>query len=107
MTDISRFTADTASADAAVDDLKTTAREKTKQAREAVGEAVKSARETAHEVAEQTRAFAAEGAKVGAAWTRKKAQVAHHAAEDHPVGVALAAFAFGWGVGLLIARKLD
>ena len=114
MTDISSFTPDTSSAAAAVDDVKKTATEKTKQARDAVRKAVKSARETASEVAQQTRSFAAEQAKVasekakvGAAWTRDKAQVAHHAAEEHPIGVAFGAFAIGLGVGLLIARNLD
>ena len=68
---------------------------------------MKSARETATEVAQQTRTFAAEKAKVGAAWTNEKAKVAHHAAEEHPVGLALGAFAIGLGVGFLIARNLD
>lgn|SRR6218665_3608718 len=107
MTDISSFTPDTSSAAAALDGAKKTTAEKTKQAKEAVTKAVKSARETATEVAQQTRTFAAEKAKVGAAWTRDKAQVAHHAAEEHPVGVALGAFAIGLGVGFLIARNLD
>jgi len=107
MTDISSFTPDTSSAAAALDGAKKTTAEKTKQAKEAVSKAVKSARETATEVAQQTRTFAEEKAKVGAAWTRDKAQVAHHAAEEHPVGVALGAFAIGLGVGYLIARNLD
>ncbi len=107
MTDISSFTPDTSSAAAALDGAKTTTAEKTKQAKEAVSKAVKSARETASEVAQQTRTFASEKAKVGAAWTRDKAEVAHHAAEEHPVGVALGAFAIGLGVGFLIARNLD
>jgi len=107
MTDISSFTPDTSSAAAALDGAKKTTAEKTKQAKEAVSKAVKSARETATEVAAQTRTFASEKAKVGAAWTRDKAQVAHHAAEEHPVGVALGAFAIGLGVGFLIARNLD
>ena len=107
MTDISRCTPATSSAAAAVDDVKNMATEKTKQATEAVSKAVKSARETASEVAQQTRTFAAEQAKVGAAWTRDKAHVAHHAAEEHPIGVAFGAFAIGLGVGLLIARKLN
>jgi hypothetical protein len=107
MTDISSFTPDTSSAAAALDGAKKTTGEKTKQAKEAVSKAVKSARETASEVAQQTRTFASEKAKVGAAWTRDKAQVAHHAAEEHPVGVALGAFAIGLGVGFLIARNLD
>jgi ElaB/YqjD/DUF883 family membrane-anchored ribosome-binding protein len=75
---------------------------------------VQSARETATEVAQQTRTFAAEQArvasekaKVGAAWTAEKAKVAHHAAEEHPMGVAFGAFAIGLGVGFLIARNLD
>ena len=107
MTDISSFTPDTSSAAAALDGAKKTTAEKTKQAKAAVSKAVKSARETATEVASQTRTFASEKAKVGAAWTRDKAQVAHHAAEEHPVGVALGAFAIGLGVGFLIARNLD
>ncbi len=114
MTDISSFTPDTSSAAAALDGAKKTTAEKTKQAKDAVTKAVKSARETASEVAEQTRTFAAEKAKiasekakVGAAWTRDKAQVAHHAAEEHPMGVALGAFAIGLGVGFLVARNLD
>jgi ElaB/YqjD/DUF883 family membrane-anchored ribosome-binding protein len=107
MTDISSFTPDTSSAAAALDGAKKTTAEKTRQAKEAVSKAVKSARETATEVAAQTRTFASEKAKVGAAWTRDKAQVAHHAAEEHPVGVALGAFAIGLGVGFLIARNLD
>nr|WP_295108267.1 hypothetical protein [uncultured Caulobacter sp.] len=107
MTDISSFIPDTSSANAALDDAKKTTAEKAKQAKEAVSKAMKSARETATEVAAQTRTFASEKAKVGAAWTRDKAQVAHHAAEEHPVGVALGAFAIGLGVGFLIARNLD
>lgn len=107
MTDISSFTPDTSSAAAALDGAKKTTAEKTKQAKEAVTKAMKSARETATEVAAQTRTFASEKAKVGAAWTKDKAQVAHHAAEEHPVGVALGAFAIGLGVGFLIARNLD
>lgn len=107
MTDISSFTPDTSSAAAALDGAKKTTAEKTKQAKEAVSKAVKSARETATEVAQQTRTFASEKAKVGAAYARDKAQVAHHAAEEHPVGVALGAFAIGLGVGFLIARNLD
>ncbi|WP_454758337.1 hypothetical protein [Caulobacter segnis] len=107
MTDISSFTPDTSSAAAALDGAKKTTAEKTQQAKEAVSKAVKSARETATEVAAQTRTFASEKAKVGAAWTRDKAQVAHHAAEEHPVGVALGAFAIGLGVGFLIARNFD
>jgi len=107
MTDISSFTPDTSSAAAALDGAKKTANEKTKQAKEAVTKAMKSARETATEVAAQTRTFAAEKAKVGAAWTSEKAKVAHHAAEEHPMGVALGAFAIGLGVGFLVARNLD
>lgn len=108
MTDISSFTPDTSSAAAtAVDGAKKTTSEKTKQAKEAVSKAVKSARETATEVAAQTRTFASEKAKVGAAWTRDKAQVAHATAEEHPMGVAIGAFAIGLGVGFLIARNLD
>lgn len=107
MTDISSLTPDTSSAAAALDGAKKTTAEKTKQAKEAVSKAVKSARETATEVAAQTRTFASEKAKVGAAWTRDKAQVAHHAAEEHPMGVAIGAFAIGLGVGFLIARNLD
>lgn len=106
MTDISSFTPDTSSA-AALDGAKKTAGEKTQKAKEAVSKAVKSARETATEVAQQTRTFASEKAKVGAAWTRDRAQVAHTAAEEHPIGVALGAFAIGLGVGFLIARNLD
>jgi ElaB/YqjD/DUF883 family membrane-anchored ribosome-binding protein len=79
----------------------------TKRAKEAVSKAVKSARETATEVAQQTRTFAKEKAKVGAAWTSQKAKVAHHAAEEHPIGVAVGAFAIGLGLGFLIARNLD
>jgi ElaB/YqjD/DUF883 family membrane-anchored ribosome-binding protein len=107
MTDISSFTPDTSSAAATLDGAKKTTAEKTKQAKEAVSKAVKSARETAAEVAQQTRTFASEKAKVGAAWTRDKAGVAHHAAEEHPIGVAVGAFAIGLGVGFLIARNLD
>ncbi len=107
MTDISSFTPDTSSAAAALDGAKKTTAEKTQKAKEAVSKAVKSARETATEVAAQTRTFASEKAKVGAAWTRDKAQVAHHTAEEHPMGVALGAFAIGLGVGFLIARNLD
>jgi len=107
MTDISSFTPDTSSAAAAVDGAKKTAAEKTKRAKEVVSKAVKSARETATEVAQQTRTFAGEKAKVGAAWTRDKAQVVHHTAEEHPIGVAIGAFAIGLGVGFLIARNLD
>ena len=107
MTDISSFTPDTSSAAAALDGAKKTTAERTKQAKAAVSKAVKSARETAAEVAQQTRTFAGEKAKVGAAWTRDKAQVAHHAAEEHPIGVAFGAFAIGLGVGFLIARNLD
>ncbi|ENZ79037.1 MULTISPECIES: hypothetical protein [Caulobacter] len=105
MTDVNRFTPSDATA--AADTVKTAAAEKTKQAKEAVAKAMKSARETATEVAQQTRSFAAEKAKVGAAWTNEKAKVAHHAAEEHPVGMALGAFAIGLGVGFLIARNLD
>ena len=109
MTDVSSFTPNDASSAAAsaLDGAKKTTPEKTKRAKEAVTKAVKSARETATEVAQQTRTFASEKAKVGAAWTKDKAQVAHHAAEEHPVGVALGAFAIGLGVGFLIARNLD
>ena len=109
MTDVSSFIpTDTSSAAAnAVDGAKKTTAEKTKQAKDAVSKAVKSARETATEVAQQTRTFASEKAKVGAAWTRDKAQVAHTVAEEHPMGVALGAFAIGLGVGFLIARNLD
>lgn len=107
MTDVTSFTPDTSSAAAALDGVEKTAADKTKRAKEAVSKAVKSARETASEVAEQTRTFAAEKAKVGAAWTRDKAQVAHHVAEEHPIGVALGAFAIGLGVGFLIARSRD
>ena len=92
MTDVNRFTPSDATA--AADTVKTAAAEKTKQAKEAVAKAMKSARET-------------EKAKVGAAWTNEKAKVAHHAAEEHPVGLALGAFAIGLGVGFLIARNLD
>jgi ElaB/YqjD/DUF883 family membrane-anchored ribosome-binding protein len=104
MTDVTSFTPDMS---ATLDNAEKTAADKTKRAKEAVSKAVKSARETAAEVAEQTRTFAAEKAKVGAAWTRDKAQVAHHVAEDHPIGVALGAFAIGLGVGFLIARARD
>ncbi|ADG08727.1 hypothetical protein B7G68_01095 [Caulobacter segnis] len=107
MTDVTSFTPDTSSAAAALDSAEKTAAQKTKRAKEAVSKAVKSARETATEVAQQTRTFAADKAKVGAAWTRDKAQVAHHVAEEHPLGVALGAFAIGLGVGFLIARNLD
>lgn len=106
MTDVTSFTPDTSSA-AAMDSVEKAAADKTKRAKEAVTKAVKSARETASEVAQQTRTFAAEKAKVGAAWTRDKAEVAHHVAEEHPIGVALGAFAIGLGVGFLIARNLD
>jgi len=106
MTDVTSFTPDMSSA-TAVDSAKTAASEKTKRAKEAVTKAVRSARETASEVAQQTRTFAAEKAKVGAAWTSDKAKVAHHVAEEHPVSVALGAFAIGLGVGFLIARNLD
>ncbi|MDR6627636.1 hypothetical protein [Caulobacter segnis] len=106
MTDVTSFTPNTASA-AALDNAGKAASEKTKRAKEAVSKAVKSARETASEVAQQTRAFAADKAKVGATWTREKAEVAHHVAEEHPIGVALGAFAIGLGVGFLIARNLD
>lgn len=105
MTDIASFTA--SDAQAAADDVKTAVDEKTRRAKEAVTKAVKAARETATEVAQQTRTFAAEKAKVGAAWTNDKAKVAHTAAEEHPIGVALGAFAIGLGVGFLIARNLD
>ncbi|MET3666605.1 hypothetical protein [Caulobacter sp. 1776] len=112
MTDISSFTP--SDPQAATDGVKSVAAEKTKQAKEAVSKAVKSARETATEVAQQTRTFAtekakaaSEKAKVGAAWTAEKAKVAHHAAEEHPLGVAVGAFAIGLGVGFLIARNLD
>jgi hypothetical protein len=33
--------------------------------------------------------------------------VAHTAAEEHPIGVAVGAFAIGLGIGFLIARNLD
>lgn len=106
MTDVTSFTpTDTSSAAAMGDGAKKATAEKTKQAKEAVAKAVQSARETATEVAQQTRTFAAEKAKVGAAWTRDKAQVAHGVAEEHPIGVALAAFAIGLGVGALLARR--
>ncbi len=104
MTDVTSFTPDMSSA---LDNAEKTAADKTKRAKEAVSKAVKSARETASEVAQQTRTFATEKAKVGAAWTRDKAGVAHHVAEEHPIGVALGAFAIGLGVGFLIARNLD
>ena len=107
MTDVTSFTPTDTSSAAAVDGVKKAGAEKTRQAKEAVSKAVKSARETASEVAQQTRTFATEKAKVGAAWTRDKAQVAHHVAEEHPMGVALGAFAIGLGVGFLIARNLD
>jgi hypothetical protein len=107
MTDITSFTPDTSSAADAIDGVEKAATQKTKRAKEAVTKAVQSARETASEVAQQTRTFAAEKAKVGAAWTRDKAEVAHHVAEEHPIGVALGAFAIGLGVGFLIARNLD
>jgi CHASE3 domain sensor protein len=105
MTDVTSFTP--SDAKAALDGAKDTAADTTKRAKEAVSKAVKSARETATEVAHQTRTFAAEKAKVGAAWTSEKAKVAHHAAEEHPIGVAVGAFAIGLGVGFLIARNLD
>ena len=108
MTDISSFTPiDTSSAAAMGDGVKKATAEKTQRAKEAVSKAVKSARETATEVAQQTRTFATEKAKVGAAWTSQKAKVAHHAAEEHPIGVAVGAFAIGLGLGFLIARNLD
>jgi len=108
MTDLtSPYPTDTSSAAAAADGVKTAVAEKTKRAKEAVSKAVKSARETATEVAQQTRTFAAEKAKVGAAWTSEKAKVAHTTAEEHPIGVAVGAFAIGLGVGFLIARNLD
>lgn len=106
MTDVTSFTPDTSSA-SAIDNAEKTVAYKTKRAKDAVSKAVKSARETAGEVAEQTRTFAAQKAKVGAAWTREKAQEAHHVAEAHPLGVALGAFAIGLGVGYLIARARD
>lgn len=106
MTDVTSFTPDMSSA-AAVDSAKAAANEKTKRTKEAVAKAMRSARETATEVAQQTRTFASETAKVGAAWTRDKAQVAHTVAEEHPIGVALSAFAIGLGVGFLIARGRD
>jgi ElaB/YqjD/DUF883 family membrane-anchored ribosome-binding protein len=102
MTDVTSFAPDVQSA---ADGVKSTTAEKTKRAKEAVDKAVKSARETASEVAQQTRTFAAEKAKVGAAWTTEKAKVAHTVAEEHPIGVAVGAFAIGLGVGLLIARN--
>lgn len=104
MTDVTRFASDISTA---LDNAEKTAADKTTRAKEAVGKAVKSARETASEVAEQTRTFAAEKAKLGAAWTREKAKVAHTVAEEHPIGVALGAFAIGLGVGFLIARARD
>ncbi len=105
MTDVTSFTP--TDVRAAVDGATDVAADKTKRAKEAVEKAVKTARETATEVAQQTRTFAAEKAKVGAAWTKEKAGVAHHAAEEHPIGVAFGAFAIGLGVGFLIARNLD
>lgn len=42
----------------------------------------------------------------GAAWTTKQAKEAHHVAEDHPMGLALGAFALGLGLGFLISRNL-
>lgn len=105
MTDVTSFIPDTSSA--AIDGAKNVVSEKTQRAKEAVSKAVKSARETASEVAQQTRTFATEKAKVGAAWTTDKAKVAHHVAEEHPIGVAFGAFAIGLGVGFLIARNLD
>ncbi|PHY17893.1 hypothetical protein [Caulobacter sp. BP25] len=105
MTDVTRFPS--SDLEAALDGVEKVATEKTKRAKEAVSKAVKSARETAAEVAEQTRTFATDKAKVGAAWTREKAQEAHHVAEAHPLGVALGAFAIGLGVGYLIARARD
>lgn len=86
----------------AIDDIV----ENTKRAKDAALDAVKSARETATDVAQQTRTFAAEKARAGAAWTTKQAKEAHHVAEDHPMGVALGAFAIGLGLGFLISRNL-
>ncbi|MFY8211016.1 MAG: hypothetical protein ACOVOE_17145 [Caulobacter sp.] len=86
----------------AVDDIV----ENTKRAKDAALDAVKSARDTATEVAQQTRTFAAEQARTGAAWTTKQAKEAHHVAEDHPMGLALGAFALGLGLGFLISRNL-
>ena len=103
MTDISSFTPSNVST--AADSAAKTSAEKTKRAKEAALDAVKAARETASEVAQQTRTFATEKARVGAAWTTEKAKVAHHVAEDHPMGVALGAFAIGLGLGFLISRS--
>ena len=103
MTDISSFTPSDVTN--AADGAAKTAAEKTKRAKEAALDAVKAARETATEVAQQTRTFATEKARAGAAWTSDKAKVAHHVAEDHPMGVALGAFAIGLGLGFLISRN--
>lgn len=103
MTDIASFTP--SDLKTATDGAATTVAEKTRHAKDAALKAVKAARETATEVAEQTRTFAAEKARVGAAWTTEKAKVAHHVAEDHPMGVALGAFAIGLSLGFLISRS--
>lgn len=103
MTDISSFTPSDVAATA--NDAAKTSAEKARSAKDAALKAVKAARETATEVAQQTRTFATEKARIGAAWTSEKAKVAHHVAEEHPLGVALGAFAIGLSLGVLISRS--